>query len=312
MPLVSVVVPVYNVEKYIFRCIKSIQQQSLADIEIICVNDCTPDNSMAIVRELAKCDQRIKILNHEKNMGLMWTRRTGYRVAEGDYIVFCDSDDYLPLNSIEKLYFAAAESNADIVCGNHYYITTKGEKRRRENELKYGSSAVCILKSLLRHELVHNLWGKMFKASLFQQNEYRTFEKVTNGEDACLFYQIVRNMKEMIRIEDIVYYYMQNSESSSQRRRSYYALESLCIANAEIVAVASEFPELKKELDSFVSGALVSLIYRGYNKDGILSKLFLEYELEYYCSDMTIIKSHSVKETTKLLLKKYLFRKQVD
>ena len=58
MPLVGVVVPVYNVEKYIFRCIKSIQQQSLADIEIICVNDCTPDNSMAIVRELAKCDQR--------------------------------------------------------------------------------------------------------------------------------------------------------------------------------------------------------------------------------------------------------------
>lgn len=312
MPLVSVIVPVYNVEKYILRCINSIQQQSLNDIEIIVVNDCTPDNSMAIVQELAKDDQRIKILSHEKNMGLMWTRRTGYREAEGDYIIFCDSDDYLPLNAVEKLYFAAMESNADIVCGNHLYITTKGEKRGNNNELKYGNSTVSVLKSLLRHELVHNLCGKMFKASLLQQNEYKTFEKATNGEDACLFYQVIGNTNRMILINDIVYYYMQNSESSSQMRRSYNALESLCIANAEIVAVSSEFPELKKELDSFVSENLVSLIYRGYNKDGMLSKLFLEHGLEYYCSNMTIIKSHSIKEATKLLLKKYLFRKQVS
>lgn len=311
MPLVSVIIPVYNVEKYILRCINSIQQQSLTDIEIIVVNDCTPDHSMAVVQELAKEDQRITIFNQEKNMGPMRAREIGYMAAIGDYITFCDSDDFLPNDAMEKLYYAAIGSNADIVSGNSIYLTVKGEKLLWKSELKYGNTEVDVLTSLLRRELGHNLCGKLFKASLLHNYKYNTYEHATNGEDACLFYQIVSNMKEMIQIQDVVYYYMQNSESSSQRRRSYNALESLCIANTEIVDVVSEFPELKKELDSFVSETLVSLFYRGYNKDGILSKLFVEHELEYYCSNRTIIKSHSIKEATKLLLKKYIFRKQV-
>ena len=128
MPKVSVIVPVYNVEKFIRRCLISIQQQSLDDIEIIVVNDATPDNSMAIVQELAKDDHRITILNHEKNLGPMCTRETGYMAAIGDYITFCDSDDYMPKDALEKLYSTAVASNADIVSGNSIYLTVKGEK----------------------------------------------------------------------------------------------------------------------------------------------------------------------------------------
>ena len=311
MPLVSIVIPVYNVEKYILRCITSIQQQSLTDIEIIVVNDCTPDHSMSIVGDLAKGDHRIKMINLERNQGPMIAREKGYMAATGDYITFCDGDDYLPPTAIETLYRAAVESDADVVSGNAIYIKEKGENHVWTNSMNYGFSKVDILKSLLRHELSHNLWGKLFERSLLQKNVYKTFENATNGEDACLFYQIVVNMNQMILISDTVYYYMQNIESSSQRRRSQKALESICKTNAVIVDVVNKFPELKSELTTNISTTLVSLIYRGYNRDGSLSRLFVKYELKDYLSNITIIKSHSTLDALKILFKKYFFRRYI-
>ena len=311
MPLVSVVIPVYKVEKYIRRCLISIQQQSLSDIEIIVVNDCTPDNTMAVVQELAREDKRIKVIDLERNEGPMIARKKGYMAATGDYITFCDGDDSMPSNALELLYAAAIESKADIVSGNMMYKSCTGSESFLRNKLKYGNSKADILKSLLRHELSHNLCSKLFKTALLQKHEYKTFINATNGEDACLFYQVVRNMNKIIQIQDVVYYYMQNTASSSQKRRTYNALESICIANATIVDVASEFQELRNELATNVSTTLVSLIYRGYNKDGTLSRLFSKYGLEDYCSNRSIIKSHSTQDALKLLLKKYVLRTQV-
>lgn len=311
MPLVSIVIPVYNVEKYILRCITSIQHQSLTDIEIIVVNDCTPDHSMSIVGDLAKEDHRIKMINLERNQGPMIAREKGYMVAKGNYITFCDSDDYLPPNALEKLYFAAKESEADIVSGKIMYSAVTGKDTLLSNELKYGNTKADILRSLLRHELSHNLCGKLFKAALLQKHKYKTFRNATNGEDACLLYQIVRNMNTMIQIQDVVYHYLQNTESSSHMRRSKSALEGLCVAYTTIIEVVGEYYELRKESTAFISTSLVNLIYRDYNKDNTLSIYFSRYKLEDYCSNKTIIKSHSVQEAVKLLLKKYIFRKQI-
>lgn len=311
MPLVSVVIPAYRVEKYIRHCLTSIQEQSLSDVEIIVVNDCTPDNTMAIVQELAHEDKRIKIIDLERNEGPMIAREKGYMAATGDYITFCDGDDSMPLNAIELLYAAAIESKADIVSGNIMYKSCTGSESFWTNKLNYGNSKADILRSLLRHELSHNLCGKLFKAALLQKYEYKTFKNATNGEDACLFYQVVRNMNKMIQIQDVVYYYIQNTASSSQKRRSKEALDSLCIANATIIEVAGEFPELREDLAANISTTLVSLIYRSYNKDGTLTKLFSKYGLDDFCSNKTIINSYSTKDALKLLLKKYVLRTQV-
>ena len=309
MPNVSVIVPVYNVEKHIRRCLTSIQQQSLDDIEIVVVNDASPDNSMAIVQEMAKDDQRIKILNHETNMGLMWTRRTGYMSATGDYITFCDSDDYMPKDALEKLYSAAAVSNADIISGNSIYLTVNGEELLWKSELNYGNTKVDVLKSLLRRELGHNLWGKIFRASLFKDYKYNTYEHATNGEDGCLFYQVIANMDLMKVINEVVYFYIQNTESSSQITLSENALESICIANTERIAAVNNFPELQMDLYACVSSVLVNLFYNGYDKDGMLSKLISKYCLTNYCSCKTILSSHSALDAVKLLLKKYIVRR---
>lgn len=304
MPKVSVLIPVYNVEKYIKRCMVSIQQQTLSDIEIVVVNDCTPDNSMVIVQELAKDDQRIKILNHDKNMGLMWTRRTGYMAATGDYVTFCDSDDYMPSVALEKLYLSAVESNADIVSGNAIYSTVTGKDILIKNELKYGVMNVCVLKSLLRHELSHTLWGKMFKVSLLKDFNYHIYEHATNGEDGCLFYQVVTNSNKTILIDDIVYYYMQNLESSTQLRYNENAIKSICILNQTRDNIVSSYPELYADLNRCVTTILCGLYVQGYNNENTnLCKHIKERGLEHYVSFSNIVMYLNYVQTIKAFLR---------
>lgn len=284
MPKVSVLIPVYNVEKYIRRCLASIQQQSLSDIEIVVVNDATPDNSMAIVRELARSDSRIKILEHEKNMGLMWTRKTGYKVAMGDYVTFCDSDDYLPLDALETLYVEAVKSGADVVAGNYTYITGSGVKISAKNTLPYGNGPVAVYKAMLRREFRHNLCGKMFKTSLLQNYDYQTYEHFTNGEDGCLFYQIVQHCNEIVQIEKSVYYYMQNTESSTQKRLNENAIRSICNLNQMRVRTISAYPELRRDLNGCITNILCGLYAQGYHRDAKLRESIHDCGLDAYVS----------------------------
>lgn len=290
MPKISVIVPVYNVEKYIRRCMTSIQQQSLSDIEIVVVNDGTPDDSMAIVRELAQLDDRIKILEHEENMGLMWTRRTGYLAATGDYITFCDSDDYLPQQALDTLYSKAMESGADIVSGNLLYISVKKRERIKTSNLPYGNNPEGVYKALLRQDFEHNLCGRLFLSSLFQNAEYLTYPHATNGEDGCLFYQIIQHIDKAVQIDKPVYYYVQNSNSSSQRRYNENAIKSICQLNHMRVRTVSVYPGLKEDLNRCVTNMLCNLYAQGYHRDAKLRETIHDCGLDAYVSWVNILK----------------------
>lgn len=306
MAKVSVVVTVYNVEQYIRRCIESIQKQTIKDIEIIVVDDGTPDNSMRIVEEIAKSDERITIIRHEKNMGLMWARRTGYMAANGEYIAFCDSDDYLPVDSIENLLVEAESSHADIVSGNYMCITVDGQRTIFQNKLKYGNDKVSVYKSLLRKEFKHTIWGKLYRASILKDYPYKTYEHFTNGEDGCLFYQIVENTEKIVQIDKSVYYYMQNMESSTHVRLKENAIKSICISNKIRNDIVSKYPELKKELQKCVTESICSLYAQDYDKDAKLGSFVNEYGLSNYVTLSNIIKYCQLRNIVRLLLK-YLF-----
>ena len=103
-PKVTICVPAYNVENYIERCIDSLQRQTLKDVEIIIVDDCSSDHTIEIISVYTESDRRIKLITCESNKGLMYVRMMGYKAATGDYITFCDSDDEMPENAIELLY----------------------------------------------------------------------------------------------------------------------------------------------------------------------------------------------------------------
>ena len=121
MPKVSVIIPVYNVEKYLRECLDSVINQTLSDIEIICINDGSTDNSLEILREYAQKDERIILISRE-NKGVSVSRNEGIKKATGEYIAFIDADDYLENNNYyEQLYECAAKSNSDIAKGSYRY-----------------------------------------------------------------------------------------------------------------------------------------------------------------------------------------------
>ena len=213
---ISVCIPLYNVEQHIEKCINSVLQQSLQDFEIIIVNDASPDNSIDKVLSLAKKDSRIRVFNNPKNMGLMWTRREGYKRAIGDYIIFLDSDDTLPPNALEGLYSAIHNTDYDVVCGQIAYITSNNVSLDKyPNRLAYGTDAESAMKSTLRWEITHNLCGKIYKRELLQSYDYDTYEGVVNAEDAILFYQILTNVNRISTIPTVVYNYFMYDNSSS-------------------------------------------------------------------------------------------------
>ena len=308
MPKVSVCIPIYNVEQYIGRCIESVISQKLKDIEIIIVNDCPPDNSMKIVRQYAATDNRIKIIEHDINHGLMMARRTGYMAAVGEYITFLDSDDTLADGALEALYVTAEKENADIVSGTIQYVPNKGERNIWKNELKYGTDKVSVFKSLLKEEIGHNLCSKLFKKELLQNYNYQTFDNFINAEDATLFYQVIDNIKKTIAIKDITYLYWQNKESSSQTKLSPARLENVVVANKIIYSTCSKYTDLKDFAWNSVSISLNNWYIKGYNNDHILDNLLLKHGLQELVFPSKMIKYLPVSILLKLFIKRYIFR----
>ena len=297
-PKVSVCIPVYNVERFIARCIQSLQHQSLEDIEIIVVNDCTLDNSMNIVKSLAVNDSRIKIIEHDENCGLMVARRSGYMAATGDYITFCDSDDALPKDALYELYFAAVKEKADIVSGKIEYILEDGETSIMTNKLKYGSDKVSVLKSLLKDEFLHNLCSKLFSRKLLQDYNYQTFTNAINGEDGMLFYQIVVNSSRVVTIESVVYQYYANGLSSTHVKLSQNAINNIVLCNKIREEVCMEYDSLKILTFRRISKAIFYHISCGYKKE--IKKALKKYQMESYARTIHMIKYFSFLEIIKL------------
>ena len=127
---VSIIIPVYNTEKYLRKCLDSVCNQTLQDIEIICVNDCSPDDSLEILKEYASNDNRIKIINFTENKGVAVARNTAIEQANGEYIGFVDSDDYVDLDFYEKLYNTAKSENAELVVGKTQMENENGVKQK--------------------------------------------------------------------------------------------------------------------------------------------------------------------------------------
>ena len=307
---VSVVVPVYNVEKYVGKCLESILHQTMQDFEVIVVDDCSPDGSMTVVKSYADKDPRFRIVTHEVNRGLMQARKSGYSVAEGEYLMFLDSDDYLPSDAMEAMYAEALRTSADVVSGELilFYPET-GKEVRRTSCLKYGSDAVSVYKSLLLSEYHHNLCGKLFKTSILQSFEYKTLEHFTNGEDGYLFYQVVEHVKKVVHMEKPVYYYLQNMQSSSKVRLGRNAIRSICLLNQLRIEIADRHPEIKPYARRQVTQVLNSLYGKGYDKDADLDKFVKEFGLSCYGGWLSAFKYLPLPQACKVMVKRFMMKR---
>ena len=245
MPKVSIIVPVYKAEKYLHRCVDSLLNQTISDIEVILINDCSPDNSVDIINQYVAKDTRVLLINHEKNQGPMMARYHGYSKATGDYITFCDSDDIMPSDAVEILYNSAIESGADIVSGDMEWLYEDGTTKRSYISLPYGSDSDSVYRALLSFEYSHTLCSKLFKNSLLQGHEYTTLMNHTNGEDAMLFYQVLQFATKVVHQSKVVYHYFQNSQSSTHLRIKDNALSLLVEFYNYVVNIPYKSPYLK-------------------------------------------------------------------
>lgn len=304
-PKISVIIPVYNVEKYIKRCLDSLLRQTFKDFEVVVVNDATPDQSMMIVEDFSKKREQVTIVEHEKNMGLMWTRRTGYQAAKGDYFVFLDSDDWLPDNALEIFQKEIIKTNADIVCGAYTIMNDEGPVNIKQNQLNYGNTSEAVCKSMLKNEFSHCIWGKIFNADLFRLYKYDTFKNFTNGEDGLLFYQLLQNAKQIVSLPESVYFYYRNLMSSTNVKLANQAIESIMILNSYRTRLKKIYPMLSKDFDAKISSILINLMYSTKERAFILN-LIEKYKLSYYVENTTILRSHSLINCIKLLIKKYI------
>ena len=168
---VSVIIPIYNVEQYLAQCLDSVINQTYKNLEIICVNDCSPDNSAKILQEYALKDNRIKIVNREKNGGLSAARNSGLDVATGEYVYFIDSDDWIDLDYIEKMVEAIELSNVDVVLNTNILVHKEGE--RSVQFMPYNTQnnvSDCLLAaSTCVWNMIWNTWAHIWKKSFLDK-----------------------------------------------------------------------------------------------------------------------------------------------
>lgn len=216
-PKVSVVIPVYGVEKYIEKCAISLFRQTLHDIEYIFVNDCTKDSSIEVLLDVIERfpnrKNRISIINHEVNMGLPAARRTGVLAAKGDFVIHCDSDDWISDDLYEKMYQSISISNADvaicdIICTDGVTITSK---KQGTNTLDLNS----FLHDVVRMKSSWSLVNKMFRRTLYSEDII--FPTAYMGEDMALCLQLLSACHNLTYINDSYYYYLTNLQSESRK-----------------------------------------------------------------------------------------------
>ncbi|MBE6400947.1 MAG: glycosyltransferase family 2 protein [Verrucomicrobia bacterium] len=273
MPKISVIIPVYNSERYIERCLKSVLTQDFNDIEAIVVNDETPDQSMEIVSRIAKQDSRIRIIHNVVRSGPGIARKQGYEASRGDYLCFLDGDDTLPHNALEILYGHAVSTDAAIVKGNIEFVKETGYRYSwRKNSLPFGNTKEGVFQALLVGAISHNLAGTLFKRDLFVSGEYITIPGMTNGEDALLFYQIVKKTDGSVFVcDDLVYHYHENLLSSTHVKLSQNAIDNLVYLYGFIYRNLSDYSHIQKELIAYTVRHLNEL-YLNYTPENVRTK----------------------------------------
>ena len=214
---ISVIIPIYNVEQYLKKCLDSVINQTLKDIEIICVNDCSQDNSIKIAEEFAKKDSRIKIVKHTKNQGLGPARNTGIDVATGEYIFFLDSDDYIKNNILELLYDKASSTQSDVTFSQTEVFTELTDKytTKRIKGLKNWIDCSDLSDFSVDMNNFENsisyincvAWGKLYKTDFLTKNNIRFIDGKVIHEDNGFWLKICSQFPKIAFVQDIGVYY---------------------------------------------------------------------------------------------------------
>ena len=208
-PLISVIVPVYNVEAYLRDCVDSIIAQTYTNLEIILVDDGSPDGCPGICDEYAQKDSRIRVI-HKENGGLSNARNAGMEFMSGEYLMFIDSDDVLPKNSVRILYNLAVEHSAELVIGRHIRFSEDDELRVSESS---SHSVQCFDKTEAMQDMFRNgcaSWGRLYRSDIHKNILFPVGEI---NEDEAIVLDILERCETVVKTEECVYFYRYRPDS---------------------------------------------------------------------------------------------------
>ena len=224
-PDISVIIPVYNKEKFILRILRSIQNQSFKNIEIIFCDDGSYDNSTKLIKEFQKEDERIILMRHNINKGTLMTRNDGAKIAKGEYLLFIDGDDLLVNNILEKSYLKAKEKNIDIIQFQTYsgdffksfYCSNK--KRKTKPIYQPELSSLMYYEDNILHQSEFNIWGKLIKRYTFLEgiksiDKYYLNQNMSLHEDGLILFILFKKAKSYLFINDYGLLYYENEFST--------------------------------------------------------------------------------------------------
>lgn len=221
--LVSIIIPVYNMEKYLNDCIESVVNQTYKNIEIICVDDVSTDHSLSILEKYANQDTRIQIIRNEKNGGLSFSRNKGFEKARGKYTYYLDSDDCLKVNAIEKLYCYAEEYDTDAIYFNSSVfgeVETVGKGPSLQYRLKNISKKVyegpALFKILNENQVyVNSVWRRFWKTAFLIENDLKFEDAMRTSEDEPFSVRAILCGKRMMIVDEIYHVYRRREGSIS-------------------------------------------------------------------------------------------------
>ncbi len=288
--LISIIVPIYKVEKYLHRCIDSICKQTYSNLEIILVDDGSPDNCGKICDEYAKKDERIKVI-HKQNGGLSDARNYGLKIANGEYIGFVDSDDYIKEDMFETLYKLSEENKADISIVSFYeMIEDHLISVRKSGELQIMDKIEAIKEILIDTKIQSYAWNKLFKRELFNDIQFPVGK---NFEDIATTLILFEKCNKVVRLEEPKYYYVRRNESIIGIRNVKTYNDYMDVILEKYLYLKDKYPEIEiyNAYNFIINMIWVYTIIVSYDIKELYTKFNQQYEtfkeiIEYYGEEL--------------------------
>lgn len=258
-PLITVVIPVYNVEHYLKKCLDSIVNQKYSNLEIIIVNDGSTDNSEKICQEYLHSDKRINLIT-QKNQGLSAARNTGIDNAHGKYICFVDSDDYLDKHFVSELYHTLVKNKSDISVCDFWYVDGNGGKWSVRDKQNKNYSNIDAIKDIFsgKQETEIMTWNKLYKKELFDKNKIH-FPVGKIHEDNFTTYKLYYYANSISLIDKKLYYYLQRSNSIMGEKFNNKRLDILAAIKEITTFFQNKAEEMKLDINCYEIKVKISL-----------------------------------------------------
>ena len=312
-PKVSVIIPIYNVEGYVSKCLESLLSQTFPDFEVLCIDDASADHSVRVIREFQQKDPRIRLLQQE-HAGVSAARNLGIANARGEYIAFVDGDDWLAVDALEKMVTAADSKNADVVVSSaevHFENPQPEDSRRNASLVRALTVTKGLMegtpwKALAQPGSWPFLWNKLIRRELIIENAVTFSPTLALGEDGAFLVTLFQYVAKVAFIHDTLYHYRYQRKASATVNL-FQSQQTRFSQHVQVARVLLEEFRARKMLDGSILNWIVQFLYydfahlAGPGKMGFsqeLQELSRAFELSKFEKSLGLIERRRLKRLT--------------